>query len=350
MNLKTIAKCATAVVLAAGLATGLAGPADAKTRLKMGSTYPSKLVQLGSLGKTLESNVDAMSDGELQLKFYEPNALVPALELFDAVRNGSVDAGWSTPGYWQGKEPALALFSAVPFGPDASEYAAWLFNGGGEKIMQGIYAKHNIYSLICGVIAPEASGWFREEVKSLDELKGKKMRFFGLGAKVMQKLGVDTQLLAGADIYPALERGTIDATEFSQPAIDLNLGFYQIAKHYYFPGWHQQSTAFELLVNMDKWNGLTKSEQAMLTVACRANYTLGMAEGEAIQGAALKDLKSKGVQIHRWSPETLATLKATWEEVAVEIAASDASFKEAWDSLQAFRAEYKVWRDLGYLN
>ncbi|MEM8812760.1 MAG: TRAP transporter substrate-binding protein [Pseudomonadota bacterium] len=340
-------KLLTAAVLAASVA--FVGAAEAKTRLKMGATFPSKLTQLGTLGKNLEATVDAMSGGEIQLKYFEPGALVPALELFDAVKSGAVDAGWSTSGYWQGKEPALALFSAVPFGPAAGEYAAWLFFGGGEEMMQKIYAKHNIYSMICGVIAPEASGWFREEISGVDDLKGKKMRFFGLGAKVMQKLGVDTQLLAGADIYPALERGTIDATEFSQPAIDLNLGFYQIAKHYYFPGWHQQSTTFELLMNMDKWNALTDQEKAMLTTACRANYAMGMAEGEAIQGKALKELQEKGVTIHRWSDEELAKLEAAWSEVATEIAASDAAFKEAWESLQAFREEYSVWGNLGYL-
>jgi len=339
------------VALAAAVTVGLAASASAdKVRLKMGSTFPSKLTQLGSLGKNLEQTVNLISGGDIQIKFFEPGALVPALELFDAIKSGSVDAAWSTSGYWQGKEPSLALFSAVPFGPNASEFGAWLFYGGGEKLMQEVYAKHGIYSMICGVIAPEASGWFRTEIKSLDELKGKKMRFFGLGAKVMQKLGVDTQLIAGADIYPALERGTIDATEFSQPAIDLDLGFYQIAKHYYFPGWHQQSTSFELMINMKKWDAMTEQQQALLRTACRANYTLGMAEGEAIQGKALVELKSKGVIIHRWPDSELAKLEAAWKEVAAEIAASDASFKTAWESLNKFRAEYKTWRDIGYLD
>jgi len=338
---------ALAAVLALGL--GVTGASAAAVKWKMGATFASKLVQLGSLGKALEANVKAMSGGDLQLKFFEPGALVPALEIFDAVKSGAVDAGWSTPGYWQGKEPALALFSAVPFGPSAGEYAAWIYNGGGEKIMQKIYHKHGLHSLTCGVIAPEASGWFREEITSLDQFKGKKMRFFGLGAKVMQKLGVDTQLLAGADIYPALERGTIDATEFSMPAIDLNLGFYQVAKHYYFPGWHQQSTLFELLMNKKKWDALSDQHKAILEVACKANVTIGLAEGEAIQGKALKTLKEKGVKIHRWPPEILAKLKSTWDEVAAEIAAKDATFKEAWNSLNAFRKEYKVWRELGYL-
>ena len=342
-------KLLLATLVGATMSTFALSASAEKVRLKMGSTFPSKLVQLGSMGKVLEANVNAISGGDIQIKFYEPGALVPALELFDAIKSGSVDAAWSTPGYWQGKEPALALFSAVPFGPDAREYGAWLLHGGGEEIMQKIYHKHGIHSLICGVIAPEASGWFREEITSLDQLKVKKMRFFGLGAKVMQKIGVDTQLLAGADIYPALERGTIDATEFSQPAIDLNLGFYQVAKHYYFPGWHQQATAFEFMIMKKKWDAMTEQQQKMIEVACRANFALGMAEGEAIQGKALAELKSKGVTIHRWPDEVLAQLKTTWEEVAAEIAASDEGFKEAWDSLQKFREEYKAWGELGYL-
>lgn len=341
--LKKLLLAGAACMLTAGLA--VAEP----VRLKMASTYPSSLTQLGTLGKLLETNITEASGGDVQVKFFEPGALVPALEVFDAVKNGSVDAAWSTPGYWQGKEPALALFAAVPFGPSAGEFLAWLLYGGGEDQMQEIYAKHNIHSIICAVIAPEASGWFREEITSLDQLKGKKMRFFGLGAKVMQKIGVDTQLLAGADIYPALERGTIDATEFSMPAIDLNLGFYQVAKHYYFPGWHQQSTMFELMINKDKWDAMSDAQQSLVTMACRANIALGLAEGEAIQGKALAELQENGVQIHRWPQEILDQLESTWNEVAAEQAAADASFKASWDSLQEFRKEYKVWADLGYL-
>lgn len=345
--MKNVIKSTILAAAALGLALGTASAE--KVRLKMGATFPSKLTQLGTLGKRLEENVARISGGDIQLKYFEPGALVPALELFDAVKSGAVDAGWSTSGYWQGKEPALALFSAVPFGPSAGEYAAWLFNGGGEEMYQKIYERNGIHALICGVIAPEASGWFREPLNSIDDLKGKKMRFFGLGAKVMQKLGVDTQLLAGADIYPALERGTIDATEFSMPAIDLDLGFYQIAKHYYFPGWHQQSTTFELMVNKAKWDAMDETQQAQLEIACKANYALGMAEGEAIQGKALAELRDKGVTIHKWSDTDLAKLEETWNGLAEEIAASDASFKEAWESLKAFRKEYAEWKDLGYL-
>jgi len=344
-------KTFVAAAVSAALVVGMSGQqAQAeKVKWKMPSTFPGKLIQLGQAGKRLQKTLKEVSGGEIEMKFFEPKAIVPPLEIFDAVSSGSVDAGWSVSGYWQGKEPALGLFAAVPFGPAAGEYLAWMWYGGGEDMMNEIYHKYNLHSLVCGVIAPEASGWFRKEIKGVSDLKGLKMRFFGLGAKVMQKLGVETQLLAGGDIYPALERGTIDATEFSMPAIDLNLGFYQIAKHYYFPGWHQQSTLQELLMNKAKWDALSDKHKAIIQTACKANVANQFAEGEAIQGKALATLKSKGVTIHKWPSDVIETLRKTWIEVAAEEAAKDAKFKEVWDNPNAFRKEYSLWSDLGYL-
>ncbi len=340
--------CST--ILGAALAlSSVSGAVAEKARLKMGSTFPGGLVQLGTLGNTLVDNVNLMSGGSIQMKFYEPGALVPALELFDAIKSGAVDSGWSAPGFWAGKEPAVTLFTTVPFGPSAGEYLGWIYYGGGEEMMQEIYARHNIHVNICGIISPEASGWFRKPINSLDDLKGLKMRFFGLGAKVMQKLGVDTQLLAPADIYPALERGTIDATEFSMPAIDLKLGFYQVAKHYYFPGWHQQSTLLEFMVNMDKWNAMDDQQHAVIETACRANVATGLAEGEAIQGAAIKELVSKGVTLHKWTDEQLAVFEEKWGEVAAEQSAANEDFARVWASLKEYREGYKVWKDYGFL-
>ncbi|MCC2113042.1 MAG: C4-dicarboxylate ABC transporter, partial [Hyphomicrobiales bacterium] len=209
-NFAATAAVASAMVIAAAL------PASADN-WDMQSTYPGSLTQLGTLGKRIADEIDKVTGGEIKIKFQEPGAIVPALEVFDAVSSGAVQAGWSTPGYWTGKDSAFALFSAVPFGPSAGEYIAWLKFGGGTELFDEMYAKYNIKGVHCGIIAPEASGWFKEEIKSVDDLKGKKMRFFGLGAKVMEKLGVSTQLLAGGDIFPALELGTIDATEFSMP-------------------------------------------------------------------------------------------------------------------------------------
>ena len=322
---------------------------DTVVRWNFASAYPGRMVQLGRLGKNLPKKLSAISDGKIRLRYFEPKALAPPLEYFDAIAKGAIDAAWTTPGYWYGKEKALVMFSSVPFGPSAGEYLAWFYYGGGEPLMDGIYKKHGLKSIICGMIAPEASGWFRKEIKTVDDLKGLKMRFFGLGGRVMQKLGVATQLLAGGDIYPALERGTLDATEYSMPAIDLDLGFYQIAKHYYFPGWHQQSTLLELLINRKKWDALSKTRQAQFRVACGDNVREGFAEGEALQFKALATLKSKGVKLHRWSPEILAAFKKAWGEVVKEDSAADSTFALVWASYSKFRRNYRIWKDLGYL-
>jgi TRAP-type mannitol/chloroaromatic compound transport system substrate-binding protein len=187
----------------------------------MQSAFPSNLSHLGTSGVRLMNTVERVSGGNFELKFFEPGALVPALECFDAASKGSVESCWTTAGYHTGKHPSLAFFTAVPFGPSFGEYFAWMIYGGGKDLQNEIYARSGMFSIDCNMIGPETSGWFRQKVESLDSLKGLKMRFFGLGAQVVQKMGVSTQLLAGADIYPALERGVIDATEFSMPNMDM---------------------------------------------------------------------------------------------------------------------------------
>ena len=226
-----------AVVAAAISAVMVAGPADAKrVKWKLHSAWGAAVPHLGTSGVRFAKNIGRMSGGKFTVKFYEPGALIPANEGFDATSKGSVDMAWTTAGYDVGKMPALAFFTAVPFGPSMGEFFAWKKFGGGDKIQQRIYAKHGIHQMDCFAIGPETSGWFKNEIKELDQLRGMKMRFFGLGARVMQKIGVSTQLLAGGDIFPALEKGVIDATEFSMPAMDIKYGFYQIAKNNYFPG------------------------------------------------------------------------------------------------------------------
>jgi len=336
-------------IAAAALTLAATSVAADKVTINMPSAFPGSLIQLGQAGVRLAETLDTISGGDIKMKFFEPNALVPPLEIYDNVANGSVDAGWSVSGYWESKNSAYNLFAAVPFGPSAGEYMAWLWYGGGEDMKNEIYGRDGIISISCGIIAPEASGWFRQEITGPEDLKGLKMRFFGLGAKVMQTLGVDTQLLAGGDIYPALERGTIDATEFSMPAIDQNLGFYNIAKHYYFPGWHQQSTVQELLMNKAKYDSLTDQQRAQIHTACRANVAVQLAEGEAIQGKALNEMKAQGVTIHKWDQAMLDTFKAGWETVVAEEVAANPDFKAVFDSLTEFRGEYAVWSDLGYL-
>jgi TRAP-type mannitol/chloroaromatic compound transport system substrate-binding protein len=337
-----------AAVTVAVAATSVVQDADAQERVrwKMQSAFPGNLSHLGTAGVRLEGMVDRLSGGNFELEFYEPGALVPALECFDAVSKGSIEACWTTPGYHTGKYPALAFFTAVPFGPGFGEFHAWMIYGGGKDLQNEILARHNLYSLNCNTIGPETSGWFREKVGSLEDLKGLKMRFFGLGAQVMQKLGVSTQLLAGADIYPALERGVIDATEFSMPNMDIDLGFHQVAKFNYYPGWHQQVSVNELLLNKEAWESLDDQNQAILEAACGWNIYVNYAETEAKNPAAMnKMLEEYGVTNVRWTDEELAAFEAAWNEVLEEQSAQNEDFKRIADSYKAFRQEYKTWGD-----
>ena len=344
---------ATLGVAVAGAALSLAVPGDAeaakKVRWKMHAAFGSQVAVIGPPPHRIAEAVKRMSGGDFDIKVFEPGALTGGYAYYDPVREGAFEAAWGTPGANQGKNPAYAFLSTFPFGPAAPEFVAWFKYGGGIQIAEELYARDNIKYLFCGMIPPETSGWFREEIKSLDQLKGLKMRFFGVGAKVMQKFGVSTQQLAGGDIYPALELGTIDATEFSMPAIDRSYGFYQIAKYNYFPGWHQQSTSNELLINMDKWNDLPDEYKAMLETACDQQFTQMLADGEASQFQAMLDNEKDGVKNMTWSPEVLAELKAKWEEVLDEELSGSEDVRKLWDSYTSFSKKYKVWGNRAYL-
>ena len=244
-----------AVITTAMTATTATVQAADRVLLKTPIAFGSHLPALGTPIKWVSEQLPTMSDGSMKMKIYEPGKLVGAKEILDAVSSGKVNSGYATAGYWQGKMPAAALFSAVPFGPEAGEYMAWLYYGNGMSLYQEMYDTngYNVKVIPCAIISPETSGWFNKEINSPEDLKGLNMRFFGLGASVMEKMGVSTSQLPGGEIFGALEKGAIDASEFSQPAIDQRLGFHKIMKYNYFPGWHQQATVFELLVNKDAW-------------------------------------------------------------------------------------------------
>jgi TRAP-type mannitol/chloroaromatic compound transport system substrate-binding protein len=342
--------------LAAVLVLVVAAPGDAqqdrgqRVRWKMASAFGSKLPHLGTSAVRFSENLKVASGGNVELKFFEPGALVPALECFDAVSKGSVEACWTTPGYHTGKYPALAFFTTVPFGPNFGEFFAWKLFGGGNELRDEVYAKHNLIAFDSFAIGPETSGWFRKEIKTVGELKGLKMRFFGLGAQVMQKLGVSTQLLAAADIYPALERGVIEATEFSMPTIDKALGFHQIAKFNYFPGWHQQTSVSELLINRQEWNKLSDQNKMLIRIALGDSVLHTYAETEAKQFEVMAEMRSKhGVQIKRWSDDFLKAFEKAWLEVLAEESAKDPLFKKVADSYLGFREQYKIWGDSQHL-
>ncbi|MDE0698989.1 MAG: TRAP transporter substrate-binding protein [Boseongicola sp.] len=341
--------------LAAAAAMALAAPAVAANErilLKTPVAFSTELPGLGTPIVRVSEDLATISGKRVQMKVYEPGKLVAPFEILDAVSSGKINSGYATAGYWAGKIPAAPLFSAVPFGPEAGEYMAWLYYGNGLALYQEMYdqAGYNVKVLPCTIIAPETSGWFAEEITSVEQLDGLKMRFFGLGGKVMQKLGVATSLLPGGEIFPALEKGAIDATEFSMPAIDQRLGFDKLVKFNYFPGWHQQATIFELLINKDEWNGLAAELQAQIELACKAQMTESFAEGEAIQFAAMqKNVEENGVTIKDWSPEMLKLFRATWEEVAAEEVARDPFFAKVYEDLKAFRDGYAIWKSHAFL-
>jgi TRAP-type mannitol/chloroaromatic compound transport system substrate-binding protein len=343
--MKVLKPVALAVVtgLVIGTSIGSASAAE-RVKWKMQSAWGQSVPLAGESGVRFVDEMAKMSENKFQIKFFEPGALVPALEAFDAVSKGSIESAWTTPGYHTGKYPGLAFMTTVPFGPQIGEFLAWKWFGGGNDIRDEIYAKHDLVALDCFSHGAETSGWFKFEVTSLDQLKGLKMRFFGLGARVMQKIGVSTQLLAGGDIYPALEKGVIDATEYSMPINDIKYGFYQIAKNNYFPGWHQQVSVSELLMNRTAYNKLPDSYKAMLENGTKAQVIKTYADGDARNFPALQEMSSKyGVTIRRWTDDQLAAFEKAWVEVVAEESAKDEYFKKFADSFYAFREQYRIW-------
>jgi TRAP-type mannitol/chloroaromatic compound transport system substrate-binding protein len=335
--------------LAVGALVTTADAQEKKVRLQVGAAYPSTLSIIGPAQHYTVEKLRKLSGGSLDAKLFEPGALVPAGQYFDAVANGSLDAAWSSVGFFTGKDIAFALYSTVPFGPEISEYLGWYRFGGGQKMLDELSAKFGFHSIVCGIIPPEASGWFRKEIKSADDLKGLKMRFFGLGANVMQKLGVATQLLQAGEIFQALQLGTIDATEFSAPSLDLTMGLHQVAKHYYFPGWHQMASLQHLMIGKAKWAEMSETQREQVHAACEMTMLQMLAEGESKQVPAIKEIQSKGVTVHTWSPAILAAFRKAWGEVVEEQKAKSPEFAKAWASLSAYRDQYKIWKGLAYL-
>ena len=351
MKFDLVKKVGALALAATAVASMSVSDAEAKkVRWKMHSAFGKNVAVIGPVGYRIADMVRAMSGGDFDIKVFEPGALAGGYAYYDPVSQGAFEAAYGTPGANQGKNPAFAFLSTWPFGPGALEFNAWMHHeGGGIDTASELYARDGIKYFYCGMIPPETSGWFREPIESLDQLKGLKMRFFGVGAKVMQKFGVATQQLAGGDIYPALELGTIDATEFSMPAIDRTLGFYQIAKYNYFPGWHQQSTTNEILVNMDAWNKLEDPHKAMFQAACDANFMYELSDGESLQAAAMIANEKDGVTMVTWPDEVLDALREKWGEVLAEELAASEDVTKLWDNYTAFNEEYQVWGSRGYL-
>ena len=311
--------------------------------------FQTTMPVLGDNPVYLTNTIKAASGGAIDLQIFEPGEIVPAFSITDAVRDGKVSAGYTWLGYDQGKIPASPLISAVPFGMEPWEYSAWWYEGGGQQLTESLYARYNIHPIYCGMTGPETAGWFRRRIDTLDDIKGLKIRFAGLGGRVIERLGASVTMLPGGEIFQALEKGAIDATEFALPVVDQSLGFNRVAPYNYYPGWHQPFTSSHLVVNLSVWNTLGQSDQTMLELGCTAAVTRNLAQAEALQGSVIQGFADIGVSAEILPEPLLRELNKVSDQILEEEAAKDADFAEILASQRAFRAQYAEWKSRAYL-
>jgi TRAP-type mannitol/chloroaromatic compound transport system substrate-binding protein len=340
----------------AAAAATVAAPAISKNvkRLKMVTTWPKNFPGLGTGAERLAKRINTMSDGTLQVKVYAAGELVPAFQSFDAVSSGKAEMSHSASYYWQGKSPAFNFFTAVPYGFTAMEHAAWMLWGDGLKLYTELCDNFGIVPLMRGSTGVQMGGWYRKEMKTPDDFKGLKFRMPGLGGEVLRKLGATVVNLPGGEIFPALQAGTIDGTEWVGPWHDLAFGFYKVTKFYYWPGIHEPCTTGEVLVNKKVWSGLSKQEQEIIRVAVQAEATIELAEIQYRSSDALDVLINKhGVKLRKYSDEILKALGKASLEVVSEISNKDPFTKKVYESYMAQRKKAIAWSRLGeqgYMN
>jgi TRAP-type mannitol/chloroaromatic compound transport system substrate-binding protein len=289
-------------------------------------------------------DVKRMSDNQLNIQVFAGGELIPALQTFEAVSQGTVEMGHGAAYYWAGKIPAAQFFTAVPFGMNAQGMNAWFYGGSGIELWQDIYAPHKLVPFPMGNTGVQMGGWFRKKIESLTDLKGLKMRIPGLGGKVMAKAGVNPVLMAGGEIYTALERGTIDATEWVGPYHDLRLGLYRAAKYYYYPGWHEPGPALELIINKKAWDELPQELQIIVQTAAQASNLQMLSEFEANNLDALHTLTNQHhVQLIEFPADVLKELHKLTLETLTEEADKDADFKKVYAAYTTFNKNMDAW-------
>jgi len=336
----------TALGAGAAAAT-IAKPAIAQSqptlRWRLTASWPKSLDTLFGACETFAKYVSEATDGKFQIQVFAAGEIVPGLQVLDAVQNGTVELGHTANYYYIGKDPTWALFCAVPFGLNARQQNAWFYEGDGQKLIDDFGKKFNTKALLMGNTGAQMGGWFNREIKEVSDLNGLKMRIGGWAGKTLSKLGVVPQQIAGGDIYPALEKGTIDAAEWVGPYDDEKLGFYKVAKFYYYPGWWEGGTTNHLLINLNKWNELPKSYQAIVSAAAGYANVEEQARYDARNPGALKRLVAAGTQLRPFTQTVMeACLKAS-NEVNAETSAVNADYKKVWDSIVTFRNDEYLW-------
>jgi len=349
LDRRTFVKKATAAGAGAGLlgaCSGEAGPdaagvlaAGPEVTWRMATSFPPSLDLLHGGAELIAERVSALTGGRFTIRVFAAGELVPGLQVMDSVMAGTVQAGYTGDYYFIGKSPALAFGSSVPFGLTARQQIAWLHEGGGRDLMNEVYADFGLMMFPCGNTGAQFGGWFRDPVNSLADMRGLRMRIPGLAGEIMTRLGVAVQVLGGAEIYAALERGAIDATEFVGPYDDEKLGFHEIAKHYYIPGWWEPGLSASLQVSRDAYDALPPHYQQVLESVCNEVNLITLARYDARNPLALERLINEhGVTVRTFSDEIL---EAAWNEAHAyyeEQAAADASFARIYESWREFRA------------
>jgi TRAP-type mannitol/chloroaromatic compound transport system substrate-binding protein len=332
----------------------IAAPAIAQSspqlKWRMTASWPKSLDTLWGACDLMARFVGEATDNNFQVQAFAGGEIVPALQALDAAQNGTVEIAHTASYYYFGKDPTFAFGTSVAFGPNSRLNQGWYYTGGGKEVLNEFYKKYNLTMLIVGNTGCQMGGWFRKEINSLDDLKGLKFRIGGFPGQVIQKLGGVPQQLAGGDIYPALEKGTIDAAEWVGPYDDLKLGLYKIAPHYYYPGWWEGGSMINGFINLDKWNALPKSYQRVLEAAAAYANNWMMAKYDELNPPAMRQLLAGGAKLHSFSP---AIMDACWKaaaEVHEEIAKTNASFKKVNDSMVAYRNNGYQWWQVAELN
>ena len=338
---------AAAATVPAVPAAALAAPAvqtAPKVQLRMVTSWPKNMPGPGQAAERLAAEAKRITGGRLEIRVHAAGELVAPLAVFDAVQNGTAEMAHTASLFWAGKMPAAPLFTAGPFGLLPHEHRAWLEQGGGQALWERLYADFGIKPLLVGNTGPSMGGWFRRPVKSLTDLKGLKMRMPGLGGRILERLGGTPVTMAPGDILPALQAGTIDATEFLGPFSDMAMGFYKVAKVYHYPAFHEPNGAGELLVSARVWQRLDDDLKAALTTLCAAEAARTLAEHDWRNAAALKRLKTEhGVKVLPWPAEVLAAARRISREVYAELAAHDAETRAVVESFLAARDHLDAW-------
>jgi len=333
---------------AAGAA--LAAPAIAQSAPKIAwrltSGFPKSLDTIYGAAEVFTKAVKEATDGNFEIQTFPAGEIVPMPEASDAVANGVVEMAHTASYYYWGKSPSFALGTAIPFGMNARGINAWYYRAGGNDLMNAFYAKQGLYSLPGGNTGAQMGGWWRKEIKSVADLAGVKMRIGGMGGKVMEALGVVAQQIPGGDIYPSLERGTIDAAEWVGPYDDEKLGLNKVAPFYYYPGFWEGGPTLNFMFNLAKWDELTPAYKAILTsAAAHANVDM-LANYDAKNPAALRSLVAGGAQLRAYPDDVMVAGFAAATKLYEEISAKDADFKTIYDNQLAFRNEANLWNQV----